>query len=69
MEKVKVSADGSSIDFQQSENMPMSPKKFRQSPELEGFYRFIYENDLRREGSIIIEKIMLIRKARKSKRA
>ncbi len=66
MEKVKVSADGSSIDFQQSENLPMSPKKFRQSPELEGFYRFIYENDLRREASIIVEKIMLIRKANKA---
>ena len=68
MEKVKVSADGNSIDFKQSESLPMSPKKFRQSPELEGFYRFIYENDLRREASITIEKILLIRKARRSKR-
>ena len=68
MEKVKVSADGNSIDCKQSESLPMSPKKFRQSPELEGFYRFIYENDLRREASITIEKILLIRKARRSKR-
>ena len=68
MEKVKVSADGSSIDFQQSESLPMSPKKFRQSPELEGFFRFIYENDLRREASIIVEKILLIRKARRVKK-
>lgn len=67
-QKVKVSEDGTSIDFQASENLPMSPKKFRQSPELEGFYRFIYENDLRREASIIIDKIMMIRKARKSRR-
>ena len=51
-----------------TEALPMSPKKFRQSPELEGFYRFIYENDLRREASLIIEKILLIRKARRSKR-
>lgn len=68
MEKVKVSEDGTSIDFKQSESLPMSPKKFRQSPELEGFYRFIYENDLRREGSIIIEKILMIRKAKRAKR-
>ena len=45
-EKVKLSKDGSSIDFVQSDNIPTSVKKFRQSPEIEGFYRFIYENDL-----------------------
>lgn len=68
MEKVKISEDGSSIDFKASEALPMSPKKFRQSPELEGFYRFIYENNLRREASLTIEKILMIRKARRSKR-
>ena len=45
-EKVKLSKDGSSIDFVQSESIPTSVKKFRQSPEIEGFYRFIFENDL-----------------------
>lgn len=65
MEKVKISADGSSIDFVASESLPMSPKKFRESPELEGFYRFIYENDLRKEAAVIIDRIFLARKAKK----
>ncbi len=54
-EKVKLSKDGSSIDFVASDNLPTSTKKFRQSPEIEGFYRFIFENDLRSEGFEILE--------------
>ncbi len=46
MEKVKISKDGASIDFTQSDKVPVSPKKFRQGAELEGFYRFIFEKDL-----------------------
>jgi hypothetical protein len=57
-EKVKLSKDGSSIDFVQSDNLPTSTKKFRQSPEIEGFYRFIFENDLRIEGYEILGKIL-----------
>ena len=57
MEKVvKVSKDGASIDFFQSEKIPVSPKKFRSGPELEGFYRFIFENDLRKEALLIIDR-------------
>jgi len=76
-EKVKLSKDGSSIDFVQSDNLPTSTKKFRQSPEIEGFYRFIFENDLRSEGFEILDKISQRRKleredtarsARKSKK-
>ena len=37
--------------------IPASLKKFRQSPEIEGFYRFIYENDLRTEAFEIIDDI------------
>lgn len=61
-EKVKLSKDGSSIDFVQSDSLPTSTKKFRQSPEIEGFYRFIFENDLRAEGCEILEKIIRRRK-------
>lgn len=61
-EKVKLSKDGSSIDFVASDNLPTSTKKFRQSPEIEGFYRFIFENDLRSEGFDILEKIIQRRK-------
>lgn len=66
-EKVKLSEDGSSIDFVQSDSLPTSVKKFRQSPEIEGFYRFVYENDLQREGFEILEKIIHRRKALKVK--
>lgn len=65
MEKVKISKDGNSIEFVPSETMPVSPKKFRASPEVEAFYRFVYENDIRREAHQIIDKIMKFRKASK----
>ena len=61
-EKVKLSKDGSSIDFVASDSLPTSTKKFRQSPEIEGFYRFIFENDLRAEGAEILDKIIQRRK-------
>jgi hypothetical protein len=64
-EKVKLSKDGSSIDFVQSDNIPTSLKKFRQSPEIEGFYRFIYENDLQKEAFEILDLIVAGRKAKK----
>ena len=61
-DKVKLSEDGSSIDFVQSDSLPTSIKKFRQSPEIEGFYRFVYENDLQREAFDILDKIIQRRK-------
>ena len=66
-EKVKLSKDGSSIDFVQSEGVPTSIKKFRQSPEIEGFYRFIYENDLQKEAFEILDRIVTARKQKKIK--
>lgn len=65
-EKVKLSKDGSSIDFVQSDNIPTSLKKFRQSPEIEGFYRFVFENDLQKESYEILDQIIIARKAKKS---
>ena len=64
--KVKLSKDGSSIDFVQSDSLPTSLKKFRQSPEIEGFYRFIFENDLQKEAFDILDKIIFQRKAKKA---
>lgn len=64
-DKVKLSKDGSSIDFVQSDNIPTSLKKFRQSPEIEGFYRFVYENDLQKESYDILDRIIQQRKAKK----
>jgi hypothetical protein len=65
-DKVKLSKDGSSIDFVQSESIPTSLKKFRQSPEIEGFYRFIFENDLQKEAYEILDRIIVQRKAKKT---
>ncbi len=65
-EKVKLSKDGSSIDFVQSDNIPTSLKKFRQSPEIEGFYRFVFENDLQKEAYEIMDRIITIRKQKKA---
>jgi hypothetical protein len=64
MEKVKISKDGSSIDFTQGET-PVNPKKFRSSVEVESFYRFVFENDLRKESLEIIERLLAQRKANK----
>ena len=61
-DKVKLSKDGSSIDFVASDSLPTSTKKFRQSPEIEGFYRFIFENDLRSEAAEILDRIIVRRK-------
>ena len=66
-DKVKLSEDGSSIDFVQSDSLPSSVKKVRQSPEIEGFYRFIFENDLQREAYEILEKIIYRRKVERAK--
>ena len=65
-DKVKLSKDGSSIDFVQSDNIPTSLKKFRQSPEIEGFYRFVYENDLQKEAYEIMDRIIQTRKMKKA---
>ena len=65
-EKVKLSKDGSSIDFVQSDSIPTSLKKFRQSPEIEGFYRFVYENDLQKEAYEIMDRIIQTRKMKKA---
>ncbi len=65
MEKVKISKDGSSIDFIQSDVLA-NPKKFRSSVEVESFYRFVHENDIRKESLDIIERIIGVRKAAKA---
>jgi hypothetical protein len=64
-EKVKLSKDGNSIDFVQGESVPTSLKKFRQSPEIEGFYRFIFENDLQKETFDILDRLVNQRRLKK----
>ena len=46
-----------------------SLKNFRHHPDIENFYRFIYENDLRYEGLEIIDLMMSQRETIKSAKA
>lgn len=45
--------------------MSASFKNFRHHPDMENFYRFIYENDLRHEALAIIDEIMVEKQQRK----
>ncbi len=49
---------------------PKAPRNFRNSIEIENFYRFIHENDLRREARLMLEliqsKVMATVKKKKS---
>lgn len=65
--KVKVNQDGG-INFTASESIPTTPKKFRKSHEVAGFYKFIYEHDLRQEAFDVIEDQLLLRKAKSVKK-
>ncbi len=48
-----------------STEMSASFKNFRHHPDMENFYRFIYENDLRLEALAIIDGMMVERANRK----
>jgi hypothetical protein len=45
--------------------MSASFKNFRHHPDMENFYRFIHENDLRQEALVIIDEIILQKQQRK----
>lgn len=45
--------------------MSASFKNFRHHPDMENFYRFIFENDLRHEALAIIDEIMVEKQQRK----
>jgi hypothetical protein len=49
-----------------STEMSASFKNFRHHPDMENFYRFIYENDLRHEALAIIDTIQTEKQARKA---
>ena len=48
-----------------SSEMSASFKNFRHHPDMENFYRFIYENDLRHEALAIIDEMMTEKQQRK----
>lgn len=45
--------------------MSASFKNFRHHPDMENFYRFIFENDLRQEALAIIDQIMVEKQQRR----
>ena len=49
-----------------STEMSASFKNYRHHPDMENFYRFIYENDLRHEALAIIDEITIQKQARKA---
>jgi hypothetical protein len=48
--------------------MSASFKNFRHHPDMENFYRFIFENDLRHEALAIIDEIIVDKQHRRNKR-
>jgi hypothetical protein len=52
-----------------STDMSASFKNFRHHPDMENFYRFIFENDLRHEALAIIDTIMVDKANRKNAKA
>lgn len=52
-----------------SSEMSASFKNFRHHPDMENFYRFIYENDLRHEALAIIDDIMVMKAQKKAGKA
>ncbi len=63
MELIKFSEEKCAIEFNKEESpVPVAVKKFRKSPELKSFYKFIYENDLRQEAFLVINSLFKSRK-------
>ena len=57
--------DESAAKAAQGAEVSTSLKNFRHHPDMENFYRFIYENDLRFEALEIIDKILAEKQARR----
>lgn len=57
MEQERSSAETLSSQMTTSAS-PASIKSFRSQPEVENFYRFVHENDLRLEASELLEAVI-----------
>ena len=68
MEPIKFLKDKNAIHFKVEDiPLPQSVKKFRQTFELKSFYKFIHENDLRKEAFQIINNLFKSRKSLKQR--
>ncbi|MDD0853888.1 hypothetical protein HBN50_12320 [Halobacteriovorax sp. GB3] len=58
-----------SKETQAAQEAPKTGKNFKSSADVENFYRFVYENNLRREAKMILSAITgLSKSASKTKR-
>lgn len=62
-----ITANTPTLQRTEENTSPMTPKNFRNHPDMENFFRFIYENDLRHEALQIIDEIIVERQARRKK--
>ena len=68
MDHVRLSKDEKYIEFKRMDALPTTAKKFKASWELEGFYRFVFDNDLRKEAFKIVNEVYKDRKTGKRKK-
>lgn len=52
---------------QEASEAPKISKNFRNSADVENFYRFVHENDLRNEAKIVLEMINKVVNPKKAK--
>lgn len=58
-----------SKETQAAQEAPKTGKSFKSSADVENFYRFVYENNLRREAKMVLSAIVSLQKsAKKTKR-
>ena len=62
MDLIKFSEEKGTIEFNKEDSVPIAIKKFRKSPELKSLYKFIYENDLRKDAFLVINNLFKSRK-------
>ena len=73
MNKTETTKTNENVDMPQKTDEATAPsstssgnlKNFRHHPEMENFYRFVYENDLRFEALEIINEVLTEKRARK----
>lgn len=64
------SSVGINLDLDNDSLLNKGFKNFRHSPDIENFYRFVHEHDLRREAKMILDRIMAyIAKTKKKKKS
>lgn len=67
LNKIEPAVPGKS-DIAEPTSTGGAPKNFRTHPDIENFFRFIYENDLREEALIIMDDVTAQRAAKKAKK-